>query len=210
MPVIRKGSSALPREAGSGSFMTNPADGEYTDFVPLSGLDEMISIDQHVFWGENGTTVMFACLQDPSCPGCALDNQPRYRGYLEVATQIDGDWQAKIFGFGVSVARSLADLGTMFPSGIEGQVLRLKRKGSGLRTKYMVLNVGKQMKSGLPDPLEVDIEDEVGVMTRERAIELLVENGHVMSDVFDTPAEDEEKPAAKKAKGKKANDDEWQ
>jgi hypothetical protein len=135
--VIRRGKDALPR-VGESKFLKIP-EGEAVVIVPLTGLDDLISVDQHAFW-DITPGVLVPCTGG-NCPACSLGNKPSFRAFLPVMTRENG---AKIFSFGISVLTQLESLEEELGS-LTGQVIKVRRRGSGLSTKYTVVAVGKKV-----------------------------------------------------------------
>lgn len=177
-PIIRKGATAAVTEVTSGQFISI-REGEQIEFAMLTGLDEIISFDQHVFWGsEPSQTVMFPCLQVKNCPGCLMGNKPRLRALLLVAHKNDdGQIVPGILPIGLSVVRSLIDLDSAVDGGIKGAQMLLKRTGSGLKTRYTLLATGGRMKRPI-DASNIDVEAAVGETNRDAIIAMLREAGH--------------------------------
>jgi hypothetical protein len=177
-PIIRKGAAAVVTETTSGQFISI-REGEQLEFAMLTDLNEVISFDQHVFWGdEPSQTVMFPCLQVKSCPGCLLGNKSRLRALLLVAYKNgDGQIVPGILPVGLSVVRSLVDLDAAIDGGIKGAQMLLKRTGSGLKTRYTLLATGGRMKKQI-DTSSIDLEAAVGETDRAAIIQMLEEAGH--------------------------------
>lgn len=166
--VVRKGAKALPG-GGSNQFLTIKAE-QSAIFAPMTDLDEMISVDQHVFWVEGGNSPSFPCI-GKGCPGCEMGDVPRYRALLAVLTKEDGP---KIFGFGIQVARQIGEIASEIGT-IKGKAIKVKRNGSGLKTSYTVVALGREVKV---DGLEVpNLEASIGPTTREAILALLEEAG---------------------------------
>lgn len=208
--AIRRGKAALPSPTASGVFL-QLADGDTAIVAPMVGMDQLVSIDQHAFWLDGGNSPIFPCLQTEECPGCQLEDTPRYRAFLPVWTKSDG---AKIFSFGVSVARNLTDLEEEVGS-IKGIVIKIKRQGSGLKTRWTILSLGKKVK--ISDDDIPDVEKSLGPTTVEEIRAMLAaagmkeSSGSVAKAIVkddDELAIEDEKPAVGK-KGAKVEEDDW-
>lgn len=195
-PLIRKGAKALP-SSGNKPYLSIKAD-ESVMIAPMTDVDEMISVDQHAIWVDGGNSPMFPCI-GAGCPGCELGDEPKYRASLAVMTKENGP---KIFSFGITVARQLAEIAGELGS-IKGKMLKVKRTGSGLGTRYTVVAVGKDVKiEGHPLP---DLEASLGPMTREGILKMLIDAG-IKPAVADEAAVKE--PEAAKAPEKSAGSEE--
>jgi ribosomal protein L12E/L44/L45/RPP1/RPP2 len=142
--------------------------------APMVNLDDLISLDQHEFWDTN-PAVIFPCIGD-GCPGCELGNEAKFKAFLPVMTK-DGD--PKIYAFGISVERQLVELEDEL-GGIRGKVMKVKRTGTGMKTKYMVVALGKSIK--IDDTTAPDVIKAIGEPTRESIIKMLVDAGVVDAD----------------------------
>lgn len=194
MTVIRKGKDALPK-GGSGKFLQIP-EGESVTFTALAGLDDLVSVDQHAFWDQN-PAVIVPCV-GTDCPACDIGNKSGFKAFLPVLTKEDGP---KIYSFGISVLRQLEVLEEELGS-LVGQVLKVKRHGSGLSTKYTVVAIGK--KISIKDIELPDVIEAIGPTTREEIIKVMVDGG-----LIDAPKKRLGKPAPEaksKSKAKPAKD----
>lgn len=169
MSVIRKGKAAMPT-GGNSKFLKTP-EGEAVVFTVLAGLDELISIDQHAFWDSN-PAVIVPCV-GADCPACKLGNKPKFKAFLPVLTKEDG---TKIYAFGIQVLRQLESLEEELGS-LVGQVIKVKRYGTGLSTKYTVVAVGKKVATkGVDVP---DVIEAIGPTTHDEVVAVMVEAGLV-------------------------------
>jgi hypothetical protein len=200
-PIVRKGTKAMP-SSGNSEFLGIKPD-ESVTIAPLAGIEDMISIDQHVFWVDGGSSPMFPCIGE-GCPGCAMGDSPRYRASLPVLTKEDGP---KIFSFGTQVARQLSEIASELGN-LKGAMLKVKRTGSGLKTSYTVVAVGKSVKTeGVKVP---DVEKAIGPTTREEIVKLLEEAGMDVPTLDGTTvAEKEETAFETEGDGTKKADDDW-
>lgn len=202
---FRKGKAVLERKSGAGAFLSVGQD-EAVQFAPMVGMDDMISADVHEFWEVN-PAVFVVCLGS-HCPACATGNKPKFKAYLPVLTQ---EGEAKIFAFGITVARQLTDLEAELGN-VRGSILKVKRTGAGMKTKYTVIPLGKKVKvDGREQP---DIESRLGPTTVDGIRKAMADggllddadvemSGFVESDEEEAPApkaaaKEERKPRAKR------------
>lgn len=194
--VIRKGPSSA---RGSTDFISVKED-EPATIVPVLGTKDIVSIDLHAYW-EINPAVTFPCLKGSpeKCPGCENGNKPAYRAFLPV---LDGEGNLRVFAFGVSVERQLVTLEDELGE-IVGKKLRVRRSGSGLGTKYQVINTGKDVK------VEVDAAESgdfvlsrIEVKDRSTILEEMVRGGLLDADALEPAGEEEEvEPKAASKKG---------
>lgn len=188
--IIRKGKKAIPA-ASSGKFLKIP-EGEAVTVTILAGLEDLISVDQHAFW-EINPVVIVPCIGE-GCPACALGNKPKFKAFLPVLTKDEGP---KIWPFGIMVLRQLESIeeetGTL-----AGQVVKIKKYGVGLATKYTVVALGR--KVAIRDIEKPDIVEAIGPIDADGIREKLFEAGLI--DDFD--AEPISPAVVKKAAAKAA------
>lgn len=205
--IIRRGPSG---DRGSKDFITLK-DGDTVTIVPILATSEIMSIDLHAFW-EINPAVTFACLSgtDEDCPGCDLGDEPGYRAFLPV---LDGDGEMKVFPFGIGVERKLTALEDEIGD-ITGLRLRVKRTGSGLKTKYEVINTGKREEVEVEDDdATTFVESKIEVKDHDKIVEELTEAGLMNGSskkskkAVEEEEEEDEAPRSKKpvAKGKAAS-----
>lgn len=179
---IRKGTKVLDERMPSGEsiFLAIQPDSS-VDVVPLESMNEMVSVDQHAIWLDAGNSPIFPCISGTGeqCPGCQLGDKPRFRGFLPILTK-EGE---RIFAFGIQVARSLSDIDDA-TDGIRGQVLRIKRSGSGLSTRWSIITTGKTKDvEGKEVP---DVAEHLGPTSRSEILELLFNAGIDLSKAWTT------------------------
>lgn len=221
--VIRKGPSS---GNGNKTFIKVKED-EPVTIVPILATSEIVSIDLHAFWQTN-PAVTFACLDgtEDGCPGCELGDKAAYRAFLPV---LDNDGDMKMFAFGISVERQLVTLEEELGE-ITGLKLRVKRTGSGLSTKYQIINTGKTVEVEVSEKeatkfvesnIEVKDHDQIlkelreaGLMEKSKSKAKVVEDDDDEDEVEEKPAKAKavktEKPVAKVTKGKGKKDDDWE
>jgi hypothetical protein len=220
--VIRKGPSS---GRGNKTFIAVKED-EPVTIVPILPTEQIVSIDLHAFWTVN-PAVTFACLDgtDEGCPGCELGDKAAYRAFLPV---LDSEGDMKMFAFGISVERQLVTLEEELGE-IVGLKLRVKRTGTGLATKYQVINTGKNTEVEVTEKeatkfveSNIDVKDRDTIESDLRAAGLLGgKSASKKAKDEDDETEEEEDEAPKKAavkkgkpeakpakKGKK--DDDWE
>lgn len=208
---IRRGADNLTKKESS--FLQLKAD-EAIDIVPLQPISEMISVDQHAIWLDAGNSPIFVCLYGTGekCPGCQLDDKAKFRGFMNVWNKDQG---VRLFAFGIKLARSLAEADEALDGGLQGQVLRIKKEGSGLKTTYTLTPTGRKSKEVIGMEA-IDIEQHLGPLTRDGILAALA-NAEIDITGIATAAElkalelDEEPEAvtAPTAPAEETVEDEW-
>lgn len=177
MPFIKKGAKALD-EASSppGQVFLKLQDGESTEFAVIGGLDEIISFDQHAFWLESGNSPIFPCLQTEDCPGCQLNNEPRFKAVMVVLAKTEGGTEERLIIFGKQVVTALRDANDAVGD-LNGHILRMSRKGTGLNTRYSLMPTGRTTKVPKIEEVSLNPIENIGPTTREAIVEALEQAG---------------------------------
>lgn len=184
--VVRKGPSS---GRGNKVFIAVKED-EPVTIVPILPTEDISSIDLHAFWQVN-PAVTFACLDgtDDGCPGCELEDKAAYRAFLPV---LDSEDKMKMFAFGISVERQLVNLEEELGS-IVGLKLRVRRTGSGLGTKYHVINTGKTTDIEVSEKEAAKfVESNIEVKDRDTILKELREAGLLKGGKKKVEEEDED------------------
>lgn len=147
-------------------------DGKPVDLVLLAGTAKMISFNQHAFWRDEGNSPIFPCIVD-GCPGCERGDRPKFKAVLPVIVLGGDSKDPTIWSFGISVARMLQDMEEATGSDLAGQSVRVKRTGTGLKTKYTVVSLGKKYNISKHKVDFDEIMSQLGPTTREEIIALL-------------------------------------
>lgn len=121
------------------------ADGESVQLAIIGGLDAMLSYHQHTFWGKDNDTVNFVCVAGDGlkCPGCDLDNDPIWRGFVPVFVKGQG---FAVWSLSATVYKNLEQLQKMIGD-LDGRILGLSRTGTGRQTEYHTTNLGGKVNT---------------------------------------------------------------
>jgi hypothetical protein len=166
--AVRIGKS--PSSKGDANFWSIK-DGETHDVTLLWNVDEIVSADQAALWDFNPAPIWVTCeLDDPSIE---LGVKPGYRAFMPVQVNIDGTPVVKIWSMPISVHRSIEEIGMMEDGVLAGMIVRVKRSGAGMRTKYTVVASTKRNKSPLPAPTPEDVVKTLNPMDRDGIISML-------------------------------------
>ena len=155
-----------PRSSSSSGGMYFKLDpGESTDITILSGADEILSCEQCAIWLDEGSSPVWVYTggDDPSND---LGIPRAYRAYVSI---LEGD-EPKVWSMSKTVHNALLDISDA--GSLEaGSVIRVKRTGSGLKTRYSVIPRGKSK-----DVSEVKMPDiiaSLGPITSEEVWEMM-------------------------------------
>ena len=156
-----------PRKAASGGMYFKLDAGEQADVTILSGADEILSCEQCAIWLDEGNSPVWVYTGGDD-PSNALGLPRAYRAYVAVVH----DGEAKVWSLSKTVHNALleiSDAGALEP----GVVVRVKRTGTGLKTRYSIVPRGKTKDiSGVDIP---DIIESLGPITSEGVWEMMVD-----------------------------------
>ena len=171
---IRRGREAVEKAiANSGETFLKLKDGDSVEIAVIGGVDDIISFDQHSFWIDEGDSPIFPCLQDDTCPGCMLGDNPQFKAIITVMIKEDSGMSERLMIFGKSVLRSLVDAEDAIGESLHGKILRYSRKGSKLQTRYSLIPTGRSVKVPELNKVELNPIDYIGITDRDEIIEAL-------------------------------------
>jgi hypothetical protein len=168
---FKKGRKVGGASSGGSQFL-GLKDGESHVLAPLYGLDELISADMHEYW-DIRPAIFHPCI-GRNCPGCEVGNEARFKGYYPVLLK---SGEVAIYPFTISVYNQLEAIEDAMDDGetLQGFVLKISRKGTGLSTRYTVVPVGKRL-----DVSDTEIPDfipQLGPQTKKEIVALLEDKG---------------------------------
>ena len=193
------------KPVGDGQQFLSLKEGDTIQMAPLVGLDGMVSADMHEYWNIK-PAIYHPCVGARKCPGEAVGNDPRFKGYLPVLVKDQG---IMIYPFTISVYKQLEQLENALDEGetLAGFVLRVSRTGSGLATRYTVLGIGKRID--VKDSEVPDFIDRLGPQTLEEIWELLEKNGYDREDADSEPEVAKPEKDEDASEEKSDDDDDW-
>jgi hypothetical protein len=140
--------------------------GDSVDIVPLVEKDDILTCDQCAIWLDEGSSP-FWVYTGPRDPSHDLKLDKGYRAFMPL--MVDGE--VKIWSMGKRVHSSLLDIAEAIGS-LAGQIIRVKRTGSGFKTAYTVVQRGKRK-----DISEIEVPDIfsfLGPLTSDGVKDMLV------------------------------------
>lgn len=167
MSIIKKGITAAMINSG-GHFLTLQPD-QPVDVVLLHGLDDIQSVDTHSWWDYTPAPHL-TCLGEV-CPSCALGNEPHISSYYAVVTQTR---EVKYFIAKPSVITQLQKYEKALGN-LAGRLVRLDKTGTGLKTKYSAIMLGKKLDVSKYEVPE--LESMLGPLTSESQLVKMTEAG---------------------------------
>lgn len=174
-PPVRFGKPEdRPKSDGkSGSFLSIPKDKIMTlkILVPAS---EIPSVDQCALWNYFNPSPVWTYIgaDDPSID---LGIKHGYRAFVPVSFKDDeGELKVKLWSVPLGVHKQLGEMDEMAGS-LKGQEIRVKKIGSGLKTKYSIVSTGRRIKITEKVPTQEEILDLLGPYTREEIIKVIEE-----------------------------------
>jgi len=150
---------------GGGSWLTLKA-GDYEDVTVLVDAKEILQCEQCAIWLDDGASPVwvYTGAEDPSHD---LGVEKRYRAYLPVLTE---EGESKVWSMGKQAHGQLLDISDAGGS-LKGMVIRIKRTGSGLSTRYSIVPKGK--KKDVSDVPEVDVIAMLGPLESDEVKQMI-------------------------------------
>lgn len=167
MGVIRKGVDNIFSGGGKPSVFLTLKDGDSVTVAILGGLEEVLSVDEHSWWDYTPAPHLVCLGTIADCPSCQLGHQAKTKSYLPVVTQ---DGEVKFLIAGTQIINALKELESEVGN-LNGVVIRVKRNGSGLKTRYVTMGTGKQVDVSRFDI--PDLEPALGPLTWDEQVEEL-------------------------------------
>lgn len=158
---------------GNGGGFWSPKADEVHEVTLLSDDSDIVSVEQCSIWDYNPAPSWIYC--GPDDPSHDLKLKPGYRAFMPVLVKGDEENKPRIWSMPISVHRSLCDIAEM--QRLAGLVVKVKKSGQGIKTKYTIVATPKVIKLGaikdIPSPEE--IVSRLGPETREEIIAMIVE-----------------------------------
>lgn len=200
LPNFLKAGDNAESLQSSGQFISLK-DGESINLVLLTGVNPpkgeqatgsncLISFNQYVIWineNDRPKTDDGSPMMSPIFPqisknskvdvGQVLGLKPRFRAMMLVTKEnelSDNGITEYIWPMSISVWKQLSKLESAMGS-LKGKVIRFEREGSGLKTAYSLISLGREVTIN-GDP-ETDLTQHVGPMEREEITEMLEKFG---------------------------------
>lgn len=187
-------------DAKSGMFLSVPNDKTVELKVLVNGKD-IPSIDQCALWSFFNPSPVWTYIGEDD-PSNDLGVKRGYRAFVQVSYKDDrGEQKVKLWSIPIGVHKQLSELEEVL-GGLKGQVLRVKKSGSGLKTKYTVVSTGKRYKITEKVLSQEEVLDLLGPFTRDEIIDVIEERCKMSFDevVAYVTSKDEGKPTKKKPK----------
>lgn len=174
---IKKGREVVEEatSGNNGQTFLKIGDGESFEIVPIGGIEEIISFDQHAFWLDEGNSPIFPCLQTKDCPGCMLNNDPRFKAIMPVMIKTDAGQEERLVVLGKQAMKQLSEAEEAVGASLHGHILRYSRKGNGMNTKYSMMPTGRTAKVPPIEEFSLQPIDHIGPTDRDEQIKMLRE-----------------------------------
>ena len=162
-----------PNAGGGGNGFWGPKADEIYEVTILAAMETIVSVDQITLWDYNPAPSWVYCGSDD--PSHDLNVKPGYRAFVPVLVKGDEEGKPRIWSMPVSVHRMLCEIGEM--AELEGLIVKVKKTGSGIKTKYTIVSTGKtaDLRKVKDIPSPDDIIGRLGPETREEIIQMIVE-----------------------------------
>jgi hypothetical protein len=163
---IKKGFDPRKSSTGGGAYFKIDA-GEMADVVILSSADDILSCEQCAIWLDEGNSPVWVYTGGDD-PSNALGIPRAYRAYIGILHE----GEPKVWSLSKTVHNMLleiSDAGALEP----GAMVRVKRTGTGLKTRYSIVPRGKT--KDISDVEAPDIIESLGPITSEGVWDMMVE-----------------------------------
>ncbi len=114
----------------------NLKEGDVYDLTVLVNLDQIVSVDQFALWDFVPAAIWVSIGSED--PGYELGLKPGYKAFVPVAGDFGDGPEVKVWAIGIQIHRTLAEISEM-NDGLEHVVVRAKRTGKGMSTRYTVM-----------------------------------------------------------------------
>jgi hypothetical protein len=173
---VKAGYDPRKDEKGGGGWLTIKG-GEAVDVTVLVEAKDILACEQCAIWLDEGTSPVWV-YTGPDDPSHDLGVEKRYRAYLPVL--VEGE--PKIWSMGKQAHGQILDVADAGGS-IKGAIIRIKRTGEGLKTRYSIVPRGK--KSDVSKVEEVDVIAQLGPLDPEEVKEMIAKRfGHEDYETF--------------------------
>lgn len=150
-------------------FYSVPGD-TVVEVKALIDADEIVSVEQCALWAIKPAPIwVFIGEEDPSK---LFNLRPGYRAFLPVVVKIDGKQEVRLWSMPLGVHRQMAEIDEAV-GGIKGMIIRVKREGAGLTTRYSIVPTGRKVAVTETFPSVKEIIDILGPYDRESIIKLI-------------------------------------
>lgn len=164
---VKKGLDPRTEEKATQWLRLDP--GDQMDVTCLVDIGDVLSTEQCAIWLNEGEGVSPVWVYTGAAdPAHDLDVPRQYKAYLPLL--VDGE--VKVWSMGISVHKQLYDIADA-AGNLRGMNLRIKRTGSGLKTRYAVTPRGTHTKVDRVE--EVDVIAMLGPLTTEGVQQLIAE-----------------------------------
>lgn len=186
------------KEVSGGSWLKIEANATI-DIIPLIEAIEIISCEHCTLWLDEGRSPswIFTGKNDPSIP---LNVDRGHKAFLPVVV----DNEVKVWQMSKTVHNMILDLSENLDDRLKGQIIRVRRTGTGRQTKYTLTPRGKMKDVSGFD--EVDVVSMLGPVTSDGVTEMLEERFGMPLDEIVKEYRQPDK-AKKSDKPKKADSD---
>lgn len=172
--LVRFGGAPKPRSDGSARIFLALEKDKPIDIKILVSADQIPSVDQCALWNVFNPSPIWVYIGEDD-PGNELGVRPQYRAFVPVSIKDEkGAWIPKLWSIPLGVHRQISEMSDMLGN-LKGQLLRVKRTGSGLTSAYTIVSLGKRLKIEEPIPTQEQIIEYLGPYTREEIIKRILE-----------------------------------
>jgi hypothetical protein len=200
--VFRRGNITQRSETDRVSPFLSIKENGRVDVIVAAEPEGMIHFPQHSIWLQQGNSPQFPCIRGTGqvCPGCQYNDlqakngekadKPKLKVYLPVylierdpqSGKDTGQLTPKIYSFGNQVAAQIGAITDAMQS-IQGMRLRITRAGSGLNTKWTIVQMGPYAGQMPAEDFPIDYEALVSPTDREGILSMMATSGLDLTNI---------------------------
>ena len=163
----RKEKKAKDAETNNSNFLKLKPD-THADVTILVEPEDIVVCEQAAIWLDDGNSPVWV-YSGPNDPSHELEIKRTYRAYLPVLTE---EGEVKVWGMGKMAHTQVLEISDVVGE-LAGLVVRLKRTGAGLNTRYTL--VSKGTRKAIEHIEEVDVVSMLGSLDPEEVKEMIAE-----------------------------------
>jgi hypothetical protein len=153
------------KDAANGQWLKLEAN-QYVDAAILVDVEDILACEQCAIWMDDGSSPVWV-YTGPDDPSHDLKVEKRYRAFLPLLVENE----TRVWSMGKGAHMQLLEIADASLSGTKGVMVRIKRTGSGIQTRYSITPRG--MVKDVSKVEEVDVLSMLGPLTPEGVQELV-------------------------------------
>lgn len=162
-----------PTSTESNNLFWGLKEGDVVEVVILHDVEEIVSAEQIAMW--NVKPPLIWTVNEADDPAYELGLKTSYRAFVPVLVKNreSGENELRVWSISKQMHMNLCEIGEAMGGTLVGAVVKAKRTGSGLKTRYSITNTGRTFKNieEIEIPSSEDIVRMLKLMSREEVIQ---------------------------------------